>query len=168
MLTILSINEFEKTVEHLKDCFIHQVNINDKLREENKNLKDEHYKDAAMADMKQQLEQIRADSSRGFSISEAEANAVSEWRSRHLKEHHNGKTMGGAIGGGFEYSFIPTSIGVFGTCYCSSCKVKAEDKYIHWMIKENKKPIHTEIYIDKKREFMNEYDCYIDFQEEAQ
>lgn len=76
----LDINEtdFNTEIENVKKRFNRLVEQNKELVKENENLKDEHYKDAEIAAMKQQLEQVQADSRRGFPISEAEQKAILE------------------------------------------------------------------------------------------
>lgn len=95
------------------------------LRKENKKIKDEAYKDSELNSMKKELEKTKEDLYRGFPISEKEEKAIEEWQLKHEAEAHGRKTLEqrlaahGAIGGGYTYHFIPTSIGTIGTIKCS-------------------------------------------------
>lgn len=98
------------------------------LREELQRARDEAYASDEMQQMKAELEKVRGDLYRGFGISEEEMEKISKWQEEHEAEVHNLKTLkqrafaGGAIGGSYTYEFIPTSIGVIGTCKCNRCK----------------------------------------------
>lgn len=95
------------------------------LKEENRCLKEEAYKDSELQRMKDELERIKADCRRGFSISEREAIAIDNWIKKHDKDVHglmtdyDRQSAGGCIGGRFTYHFIPTGLGVMGTVQCS-------------------------------------------------
>ena len=161
------IDRFNKTIEELKEDFRKEVELNDKLKQQNAELQGTNYKDAEMAAMKQQLEQVRKNAHRGFSISEAEAKAVSEWQSRHREKYHNNKPSPSAIGGNWIYKFVPTSIGVFGSCSCKSCKYNAKKEFYSWLYGNNY-DIKTERAQEQKREELKrKYDYEFDFQEEA-
>lgn len=51
-------------------------------------------------------------------ITEEEYNKCLKWQTKHNKKHHKHQNFG-AIGGQLTYQFIPTSIGVIGTCVCA-------------------------------------------------
>ena len=95
------------------------------LEEENKKLKDEHYKDSEMQRMKTELEKAKDDLHRGFPISKEEEEKIKEWQLKHDAEKHGLKTMeqrlraGGCCGGRYTYQFVPTSIGTIGEVICS-------------------------------------------------
>lgn len=95
------------------------------LEEENKKLKDEHYKDSEMQRMEVELKEAKDDLYRGFPISKEEQEKIREWELKHDAEKHGLKTMeqrlraGGCIGGRYSYHFIPTSIGTIGEVECS-------------------------------------------------
>lgn len=107
----------------LKEKFIGQEERIEYLKEEIKNLKDEHWKDNELQSMKEQYNKMRKDYYRGFPISEEEMEKVNEWQAKHEAEKHPRPKMapprGGAIGGSYTYHFTPTSIGVFGSIQCS-------------------------------------------------
>lgn len=75
------------------------------LEEENKKLKDEHYKDSEMQRMKTELKKAKDDLYRGFPISKEEEEKIKEWQLKHDAEKHGLKTMeqrlraGGCSGG---------------------------------------------------------------------
>ena len=79
----------------------------------------EYYKKS----MKKQYNEMNENYQRGFPISKEESEKINAWINKHEKEKHsyseNGSPRGGAIGGCYCYTFIPTSIGVFGSIKCS-------------------------------------------------
>lgn len=95
------------------------------LEEENKKLKDKHYKDSEMQRMETELKEAKDDLYRGFSISKEEQEKIREWQLKHDAEKHGLNTIeqrlraGGCIGGRLTYHFIPTSIGTIGEVECS-------------------------------------------------
>lgn len=105
----------------------------EKLKAENAHLKSEAYKDAEMADMQKKVDRaneerkkMSEDYYRGFPLSKEESEAIYAWQRQHDKEEHgNEKGYHGAIGGGFTYEFVPTSIGTVGECVCGTCHTKA-------------------------------------------
>lgn len=116
--------EFIKNVKyHYENCKA----ANDRLKKENAKLKDEHYRDEELQKWRTIAEEAREDCNRGFPISEREWKAVKTWMDQHDREAHSLDsdddstlvTYGSAIGGNYKYEFIPTSIGVIGTVYCS-------------------------------------------------
>ena len=129
---------FAQIKEYLDDA----DNKNKNLIEENKKLKSEKYAEDELASMKEKYNKMEADYYRGFPISEAQDESIRTWQENHLKTIHNLVTLeqklrsGGAIGGRWEYRFIPTSIGTVGTCVCPSCYRKAEKELIENGAKE--------------------------------
>ena len=95
------------------------------LQNQNKKLKEEHYKDTELQKMKEELERVRADMYRGFPISAEEERRIKEWQDKHDAEVHGLKTLkervraGGCIGGRYSYEFVSTSIGVIGIVKCN-------------------------------------------------
>lgn len=95
------------------------------LQNQNKKLKEEHYKDTELQKMKEELERVRADMYRGFPISAEEEKRIKEWQDKHNAEVHGLKTLkervraGGCIGGRYSYEFVSTSIGVIGIVKCN-------------------------------------------------
>lgn len=127
------------------------------INKELTDLRSETWKDEALQDMKQQLEEAKADCYRGFPITESEQKSIREWEDNHYANQHNVKTlhdklqMGGAIGGTFHYEFVPTSIGTSGSCVCGTCKSRA-------MREANGDR-------NKYRELLKKYDAEFEFQE---
>ena len=78
------------------------------LQNQNKKLKEEHYKDTELQKMKEELERVRADMYRGFPISAEEEKRIKEWQDKHDAEVHGLKTLkervraGGCIGGRYS------------------------------------------------------------------
>ena len=99
----------------------------ERLKEENKKLKDEVWKDEELQDMKEQLDKMKAKYYRGFPISKQEEIAIKEWKEKHEEEVHGLKTSlqrmntQGASGGRYSYIFYPTAIGCSGVVKCNSC-----------------------------------------------
>ena len=88
----------------------------EELRDENKNLKDEHYKDDELRRMKQDLDNARADLVRGFPIFPHEAEIIDKFVFAHSTDpKHPIKNLS------FYYTFKPTEIGVFGEITCAYC-----------------------------------------------
>ena len=130
------VEEVEKAAEDfarsVKHCYEIQKNINERLRKENQKLKDEHYKDEELQMWKQKYEVAQEELYNGFGITNAEREKINEWQKQHDAEAH-GLTdsrmrlkAGGAIGGRYYYKFLPTSIGVSGTCVCGRCGAEFE------------------------------------------
>jgi hypothetical protein len=92
------------------------------LEQQVKELKDEHYKDKRLQELTEELNKVRADARRGFSISAEESEAIAAWKKKHDTEvHGNPKQYHGVSGGGYSYSFYLTGIGTIGRCVCSQC-----------------------------------------------
>lgn len=94
------------------------------LEEENKKLKDEHYKDGEIQIMKSELEKMKKDYWRGFPISKNEENAIEKWKKEHDKKVHRfSKKLRmkaeGVSGGRYSYHFVPTALGTSGVIRCS-------------------------------------------------
>ena len=105
----------------------HQANYKRRiqyLEEENKKLRDEHFKDEFVQELQKKNERLLQDSRRGFPITEEEKEAIRDWQETHLKKKHpralEEPGYFGAIGGNWTYTFIPTSIGIIGevSCHC--------------------------------------------------
>lgn len=125
---------FSDSVSDLCQGIIDKVDTYEKrikyLGEENKKLKDEHYKDSEMQRMKAELKEAKEDLYRGFPISKEEEEQIRKWQLKHDAEEHGLKTLekkiraGGCSGGRYAYHFFPTAIGMMGEIKCSSCGKK--------------------------------------------
>ena len=97
----------------------------ERLQEENKKLKEEHYKDNELSQLKSELETFKKNYYNGFPITEKERNKIEEWKNKHAEEAHGVVTLDdklrryGAVGGVYSYHFTPTSIGTVGKIKCS-------------------------------------------------
>ena len=114
---------FKKAIEMLQQVHESQERTIERLREENKRVTDEAYKDNELSDLKKRYEEMQKDYFRGFPISEEEEDAISKWQVEHIRKKHwdkknNCPMSAGAIGGRFTYRFIPTSIGTIGEIVC--------------------------------------------------
>ena len=104
----ITVYDFDKCILALKKRHEDQLDRIKYLEEENRKLKDDAYKDAEMARMKSQYEEMKADYYRGFPITENEKKQIDNFINK-----YRGKNFG-AIGGAFTYKFTPTSIGIAG------------------------------------------------------
>lgn len=91
------------------------------LLKENRELKEETYKDYIIRKWQQANEELRQENYNGFPISNEEKKAIENWKRQHNTLIHNNESSG-AIGGRYDYIFTPTSIGDVGICRCSSCE----------------------------------------------
>ena len=99
----------------------------EKLKEENKKLKDGVWKDEELQDIKEQLDKMKSDYHRGFNITEKEDATIKEWKKKHEEEVHSLTTFKarmraqGVSGGRYSYIFYPTAIGCSGVVRCDAC-----------------------------------------------
>ena len=105
------LDDIEKSLQNIYSQFLAAKTRNEHLREENQKLKDEQYKDNELSQMKSEYEKMRAEYYRGFPISEEEGRKANEWMNSQREKLPANE---GAIGGRFQYIFLPTSIGVVG------------------------------------------------------
>ena len=111
--------------------------------------------------MKKELNKMKSNYYRGFPINEEQDESIRTWQNNHLENQHNLKTLKekvsaqGAIGGGFEFRFTPTSIGVIGRCICSSCYKKAYKEYNESFPRK----------IEERKNIFDKYDAEFCFQE---
>ena len=115
--------DVNKYLETIKVNFTKQRKLETALRTRIKELEDEHYKDKRLQELTEELNKVRADARRGFSIWEDESEAIAAWKKKHDTEvHDNPKQYHGASGGGYSYRFYPTGIGTLGQCVCLQCE----------------------------------------------
>lgn len=84
----ITVYDFDKCILALKKRHEDQLDRIKYLEEENRKLKDDAYKDAEIAKMKLQFEEMKADYYRGFPITENEKQKVEEWMKKHDAEAH--------------------------------------------------------------------------------
>lgn len=87
-------------------------------------MREEAWKDEALASMKEQVKAMEASMQRGFPLTEEQSKKAREWQIQHRTKIHFNK-YAGAINGSFSYHFTPTSIGVFASCRCDECYRRA-------------------------------------------
>lgn len=96
-----------------------------RLYEENKALREEHYKDSVIQELQQKLRKMEANYYRGFPISETQSKKINNWKKEHDEKIHGCITAGdrlkidGVCGGRYTYHFTPTSIGTSGVIRCN-------------------------------------------------
>ena len=129
------------------------VDDNTRLRKENKELKDEHYKDKELKRINKELEEVKQDLHRGFPIYEDEYKEIEKWRKAHTEKMHPNlpekPVKYWAEGPDFNYMFSPFELGIVKKCYCENCRRKAQ--------KEAKGDL------EKYKELLKKYDVEFDF-----
>ena len=114
--------EFTELGERLSTKFSMLETVNEQLREENKLLKSEHYKDTELKHMSEQLEAAKETLRYSFEITKDDHEAILTWQKEHEATCHNNPSMyprGGAAGGCYTYEFTPTGIGTIGVIKCN-------------------------------------------------
>ena len=87
-----------------------------RLREENKRLRDEAYKDSELQMMKSKCEAMQEELNRGFPITEDEDTKIREWFEKHLTKRH--KLI---VNGRFKYEFQDFAEVSVGSVVCTEC-----------------------------------------------
>ena len=105
-------SDIKSVLQEIYDHYRAVVQRNEYLMDENARLKDEAYKDEELAKLSLKYDKMSEDYYRGFPISEKEEEKINEWKKDILSKY---PANSGAIGGRFEYHFLPTSIGYAGT-----------------------------------------------------
>lgn len=94
----------------------------ERLHEENKRLKSEHYKDEEINKLSQENKELKdqlwdAEIRSDFVLTEDEDKRIRDWQKKHNERKHPTGRFG-AAGGELTYLFKPTGFGVFGTVEC--------------------------------------------------
>ena len=150
-----SLEEIKKSVEET-------LEYAESVEDKNKELLNEHWKDSQLSEMKEKYSQMENAYHRGFPISEDQQKAINNWKDQHWEKKHNAPDLlsrldkQGAIGGAFEYRFVPTSIGIVGTICCQSCKQKVKRELGDLSGKERR---------EKEKELNEKYDVEFLFQD---
>lgn len=110
---MIQFDSIESILHVLQEQFSRQEKEIERLRQENTKLKNGIWKEEEVARLKHEYDRMKEDYYRGFPISKEEKALIDEFMSQH-------KGYYGAIGGGFTYQFLPTSIGVSGTIIASN------------------------------------------------
>lgn len=87
-----------------------------RLREENKRLRDEAYKDSELQMMKRKMQAMQEELNRGFPITEDENTKIKEWIEKHLTKRH--KLI---VNGRFKYEFQDFAEVSVGSVVCTEC-----------------------------------------------
>lgn len=107
--------EVESTCEDIKESMNYLIDRNAALRKENTELKDKHYKQKAIAKLREELNETKHIVNNSYQISEWEDNRAQEWIKKHKKECHGGKAFSP------YYTFMPSPLGctkIVGCCEC--------------------------------------------------
>lgn len=89
-----------------------------RLREENKRLRDETYKDSELQMMKSKCKEMQEELNRGFPITKDEESMINMWVINHMKNKHQ---AAGCSNGQFKYEFQEFAEVEFGTIICTKC-----------------------------------------------
>lgn len=117
-------------IDALKRYISTLADKNYRLQSQFNELFDYKWENKTLQSMREELETIKVNSSRGFPISKKAEEKINNWQMKHDKEiHNNPASYHGCSGGGFEYSFYPTGLGTISYCICSTCKSKAIKEY---------------------------------------
>lgn len=98
--------------DELHKAIIDNENILARLREENKRLRDDRYKDEELQRMENKLKEMQANLTRGFPILERGQIKIDDWVKEHKKKCPRCY---------FQYVFTPTEIVEFGEIKCCRC-----------------------------------------------
>lgn len=120
------IEEIEKSIKTLQDTLVSmRKSVTDCWRAYDK-LNEEKWRDEELQEMKEKMERVIQESHNGFPLTNEERANALEWQRKHdEKVHNNPEQYHGVSGGGFSYSFYPTSIMTFCDCICDSCRQRA-------------------------------------------
>lgn len=125
-LTQHDLKSIEDIIQDLNNKLHALARANERARQANEILHDEHYKDNELANMKQRMEEAIKAKHNGFPLTAEERQKAYDWQQKHDTTVHNNPEMyHGASGGGFEWVFYPTGLGTTCDCICSACKRKA-------------------------------------------
>lgn len=111
------LNTFDELIESLKQKYKRLEIINENLKEENEQHRNETYEKDYVSKLREENKRLKEDYYRGFPISKKEKESIDKW----IDEHY--KTCNRI--GGYSYHFYPTELGVAGIVQCS-CGAKFE------------------------------------------
>lgn len=115
------LNTFDELIESLKQKYKRLEIINENLREENEQHRNETYEKEYVSKLREENKRLKEDYYRGFPISKEEKEAINKWANEHYKTCKEK---------GFSYHFYPTPLGVAGVIVCS-CGAKFEFQEIN-------------------------------------
>jgi hypothetical protein len=145
----------DKAIEEIRMAINEVLEYAENMEKKNIELESSLWKDQKLQEMKDKLDQAKEDNRRGFPIGEQEKEAISDWKTKHCENKHNG-----AKRVYWEYEFCPTELGIVGIVVCPVCREKMRQELGF----ENDYPDFSK-YHDKKRELISKYDCEFDFRE---
>lgn len=111
------LNTFDELIESLKQKYKRLEIINENLREENEQHRNETYEEEYVSKLREENKRLREDYFRGFPISKEQKKAIEKWADEHYKTCKYNV--------GYGYHFYPTPLGVSGSVQCS-CGAKFE------------------------------------------
>ena len=120
--TIWINQDIKKVLQALYDHYRAVINSNEYLREENKRLKNEQYKDEELDKMKKDYERMKDAYYRGFPISKEEDKKIKKWMDNIIADGPDMKINSAR----FHYEFYPTALGIVGTVIDNITKQKFE------------------------------------------
>ena len=119
----------EEAITEITDIIHGLMKQNDALKQENEQLKSEHYKDEEIARLKEKIQLQQESMTYGFPITKERYEKIMELCKKHEWEKHGRKGNGY-----FNYCFAETEIGTFGWAKCCDCgeeiKFLEADKWI--------------------------------------
>lgn len=114
-----SVVPLEESFESIRQHILSVERANEGLQDALEALRDEKWKDKELQHWKEVADNALDELHHGFGINQKEHDAIRAWMKEHEKNFHGGNSYRGAIGGGYSYEFIPTSIGTIGNIRCS-------------------------------------------------
>lgn len=118
---MMKFDEAIKTLQNDRETHLQRIDF---LQSENERIRSEKYKDAELFRMRQEVGSLQNAMRFGFPITAEEHAAIEKWKDAHVQSRHKGKRRPL-----FSYSFVPTSLGVIGTCRCRICYESAIERY---------------------------------------
>lgn len=110
----IDIPSIDQLCQCLKAKFFEQEAANQRLQQENDQLKSNIWEKEEVARLKSRYEQMHEDYLRGFPITKDQQTQIATWQAEHNCRYRNKK-----IGSYCHYTFTPTPIGVVGEIVCS-------------------------------------------------
>ena len=117
LLDLMDSHRAEEAINEITDILHKIQKQNDALRQENEQLKSEHYKDEEIVRLNDRIKQLEEETLYGYPITKEQHEKIMEIQTKHELEKHGRKGIGY-----FNYRFSDTSIGTFGWMECCDCK----------------------------------------------
>ena len=160
------VKNFDDILDNLRYLHEDQEHRIQQLEEQNKYLKDEHYKDNELQAMKNTVENLCKEIRLGFPVSEEEDLRLRDWQYSHMVNHHHDMRYKKIASPNYSYSFSITPLGAVGYTYCEQCSELVRRQLYKELIQAE---MNADSYdFTKRREELNkEYDarfCFRDLQ----